>query len=230
MKHLGIITLALCLFACGPEEVTDIVTDDDRELLPDPEGLAHDTFPTEDVDSAESDISQIERMVYALLGKKGFDNEMMFFQVLDPQNGYASVTGAFEGWMEFTYWNRADGTMLLAETAAGCGPVCDQSLYFYSFSKGSDEFTQLELEDVIPTTEIDSHVELMADRGFEQFEMEGDDFFPWYTLPQEGTSILIEMDMDLNEIVFPIMELSWNKERFEVSKYIYEIELSEPYH
>ncbi len=55
---------------------------------------------------------------------------------LDPQNGYLKYTRA-ESTHTVVYWNKSDGTKLIAYETTGCGPVCESYVVFAVYDNGN---------------------------------------------------------------------------------------------
>ncbi|MEX1001422.1 MAG: hypothetical protein WDZ35_04840 [Crocinitomicaceae bacterium] len=65
----------------------------------------------------------------------GYFNLVEFIKV-DPKNGYIQYAQA-ESIQTIVYWNKSDGTKLVAREITGCGPVCESSIRFMISEDGS---------------------------------------------------------------------------------------------
>ena len=234
--HPVIFFVSTFLIACSSEpEVAETsegsVTEEiiEEAQTEDNEAIEAPTIEIEDVVEVANENWQINDYVEFILDTKvgeGFDDaEEPYFHHytdLDIGAGYAEVTGAYEGASTYVLWRMANGNDLIGTTSYGCGPVCDYSYLFqeYDGTKATDVS-----KSTLPQDEISAH--------FEKIEKEMQKKYPeltddpngqyMYSLPKEGTDLTLFMSYHLNDFEFPIMVLSWDKEKFSVKKKISEL-------
>lgn len=139
-----------------------------------------------------------------------------YYKLLDVANGYAEVTGAYEGEDHFAIWRMANGHDLVGYTSMGCGPVCSYEARFYEID--GDESTEV-TETILPWNELNAHAEKIKTKVIESFgELEYDDTEYIFQLPQKGTSMEVYISLSANDFEFPIVLLSWDKTKFSISK------------
>jgi hypothetical protein len=223
--------LILGLWSCGgSDEVVSEENEEESDTLmteveEENEELAEDVFIPENADGNW----QIDDYAEMLTGDKiaasadeaNMENSVgWFYQELDLSGGFASVTGAIEGWQEFVVWRMADGDDLVGFMSVGCGPVCDYAFRFY---KGQGENAQqIEMNEVFPMTEINElqetkHKEILdRDNGF-GFDYP-EDAQLYYHFPKKGTSMEVDIVIGADELQEPIFSLSWDKTKFSIAK------------
>ena len=65
----------------------------------------------------------------------GVGESKHYLNIYEPKSGYLSYEGAYQGNVEITYWNKSDGTKLVACTQTACGPMCEQNISFYIYTE-----------------------------------------------------------------------------------------------
>jgi hypothetical protein len=188
----------------------------------------------------ESDKSEVKEMLYAPVNEDGiwqindyaelFVGEKIYrtpedipadlvgggnyYESLDVEGGFASVTGAYEGWSEFVLWRMKNGKDLLGKMVAGCGPVCGYVFEFYQCQ--NEETVLLDFQDILPVAEMDKHRNMMYEKILAEFDWieYPDDYQYIYNLPEKGTSMEVDLMVGADEVFVPILNLGWNKERF----------------
>lgn len=138
------------------------------------------------------------------------------FGVFDPQNGYLSITGAFEGGWEMCYWVTKAGGTLVAVSSYACGPVCYQEQYRFFEQRGT---TLTEVEpphEPITFEDLFDTAQLSPELAKELRDHEPNHLF---SLPQRGTAIGVGiqtevMDFDLPDGVLRKLRLAWADGRF----------------
>lgn len=123
-------------------------------------------------------------------------NRQIRIRTLNSKNGYLVAEWA-ESINYFTYWNLTDGSgnKLLAVVSRGCGPVCDDTIWFYRIIKYNSEnagyrFEKVKTNDIIKN--FDKLPEILIGH-------EIDDYYPIsYNLPQKGKNILMCNPDDIN--------------------------------
>ena len=202
-------------------ELTEEIVQEDKAVE---EIIEAPAIEIEEVVEVENENWQIDDYVHFILGTKVGntfeDAEEPYYHHymdLDIGAGYAEVTGAYEGASTYVLWRMGNGNDLIGTTSYGCGPVCDYSYLFqeYDGTKATDV-----TETILPQEEIAAH--------FEKIEKEMQDKYPdftddphgqyMYQLPKEGTDLTLYMSYHLNDFEFPIMVLSWDKEKFSVKE------------
>jgi len=221
----------LGLFSCGNssenvnegvEEVLDTAT---TVLEEQEEELVEELFIPENADGNWQIDDYAEMLTGDVIAssadKANMENSVgWYYQELDLAGGFASVTGAIEGWQEFVVWRMADGDDLIGFMSVGCGPVCDYAFRFYK-GQGEDA-QQIEMKDVFPMTEINEiqeakHKEILdRDNGF-GFDYPEDSQL-YYHFPKKGTSMEVDIVVGADELQEPIFSLSWDKSKFSIDK------------
>lgn len=142
-----------------------------------------------------------------------------FYQVLDVQGGFASVTGPIEGWKEFVVWKMENGDDLVGTMTVGCGPACD---YKYTFYKGlGSAVHEIDLDEVIPVNELEKKLQIKGDKLRKKYKVEyPEDQVIVYNLPQKGTSMQVDVILGADEERVPMATLSWNKKEFSIKNYL----------
>jgi hypothetical protein len=143
------------------------------------------------------------------------------YNILDVENGYASITGAYEGSFEFAVWRMANGNDLVGKTSSECGPGCNYKFSLYEITKDGDIDVT---EALIPMDAIEKQRQKLESKAKAEGRME-EEFGSQlkFILPQKGTSMDVYLSMNSNELEFPIVTLSWDKSKFTISKKFEEI-------
>lgn len=227
MKYAFLSALTFLLIACGSsennaEENSAETNPVETDSVPNPDQGEPDTSSTLIELKEKNQVNDYAE--YFLQGKVFEDREKMdfekgdmhYYETLDLKNGYASVTGAYEGSYQFAIWRMANGNDLVGKTSMACGPVCDYNFSFYEITADGD----IDVTDqIMPMDEIQKQRQKMEDKATADGKMEKDSFTQLrFILPQKGTSMDVYLSMNSNELEFPIVTLSWNKEKFTVSK------------
>ena len=142
-------------------------------------------------------------------------NGSHYYETIDINNGYASVSGTFEGTYTLAVWHMANGEDLVAKTSKFCGPGCD---YTYSFYQIRRQLVNVVTETIVPIEDITKHQEKMFAKLKTKHPIDYETSQLMFVLPQKGTSIEIYLSADANEYEFPIVRLDWNKEAFVIGK------------
>jgi len=236
MKNYFLTSSFLLLLSCGgtnDESFGANETNTDTVLTTD--GL-HDSNSTNSIDNSEQiqiiplkEKNQITDYVEHFLGGKVFeDKEKMdfkkgdihFYEILDVKNGFARVTGYYEASYDFAVWRMANGNDLVGKTSKSCGPVCDYAFNFFEIANiDAKDVT----ETILPMNELNSHSAKIRKKVTDRYVIEDEESQLIFMLPQKGTSMDVYISMNYNEIEFPILNLSWNKEKFVIAKKIEEI-------
>lgn len=136
------------------------------------------------------------------------------FEVMDAKNGFLKITGAMEGHFEMCYWNKSDGSKLIAVYQEGCGPVCDVERFdFFTYKNGilkADDFTR-----IIPEVYDDF---FSGNPAEQRKKLEHADIIITlrYRLPQSGKNITVLWGNEETEEVYRkwakglTMELIWS--------------------
>ena len=78
--------------------------------------------------------------VNEILQKVSINEPEYYIEKYLPRNGYIAYTpGPVEVFVEMVYWNKSDGSQLIATQSRSCGPVCDMEISFESYKDGSYE-------------------------------------------------------------------------------------------
>lgn len=226
INSLFLIAVTTCFISCNGEQNTTATTENTNE--------------TEQVNASENSVDTVEANVpeiklkeknqindyaeYFLQGKikdksedMNYENgDMHYYEILDIANGYCRVSGMYEGWYEMAVWRMENGNDLIGMFSAGCGPVCEYSIHFYEVNADSDKEVT---NDVLPMKEIEAHAEKMKEQALqEDVLIEGDMTGLKFIIPQKGTSMDVYLSINSNELEFPIITLSWDKKKFNISK------------
>jgi len=193
---------------------------------------ASDSFDvrlSEPFDSATASNNwQIDAYVQHIMGESiGMDSKSIsndkgvfwYYQKLDVAGGFASLTGALEGWKEFVLWRKEDGQDLIGEMTVGCGPACDYNFKFYSgIGKGIEE---VPLKTVVPVAEFEKTKSKIWDDILEKYPTDyPEDYQYRFIFPEKGTDMQVELVLGADEIQIPFALLGWNKMTFFVKKYL----------
>lgn len=154
-------------------------------LLPD------DVFPVEEI-SKEN-----RALLLKHIGKnKAFDISSTPIGVCDVKNGYLNLTGSQYDW-EMCYWNLEDGGKLVAvnnSTETGS----EIRVFFYDNGKLTEDYNYIlggeqdyQLNDFFDVSKLSSQSRRYAEQQFTN-----DAYHLYYQLPQNGTSIIISIDID----------------------------------
>lgn len=112
---LTVIVLAFSALAQQPQNVTDYYM-----LLTD----KNYSYPSED-------LSRAAKIKY----------RKEHIEVADTKNGYLRYTDAGEGFGEVALFKKTDGSYIVAQATAGCGPACVGGVTFYTYADG--QFTDV---------------------------------------------------------------------------------------
>jgi hypothetical protein len=230
MRYFYLVTLILA--ACGSSENQDSTT------------AAHSNSPETDAAvNVESEIIETNKETIELKEKNQVNNyaeyflqakvfedralmdfekgDMHYYEILDLKNGYASVTGYYEGSYQFAIWRMANGNDLVGKTSSECGPGCNYKFSLYEITKDGD----IDVTDaLIPMDDIEKQRQKLESRAKAEGRME-EEFSSQlkFILPQKGTSMDVYLSMNLNELEFPVVTLTWDKSKFTISKKFEEI-------
>ena len=206
------------------EEPTSNETSLDETEISDMEALAE----SEETSSVISDENwQITDYIQHLHGEKVVESNAdldpsngvnWFYQTLDVKGGYASITGAVEGWKEYVIWRMKDGNDLVGELSVGCGPACT---YDYSFYKGvGSQVETIETSEVIPVDELMEYANELQPKAIKEYPLDyEEDMQLVYVFPQKGTGMQVDLVLGADELRIKLANLSWDKEKFSVSSH-----------
>lgn len=140
-----------------------------------------------------------------ILQKRGEYVQTYSIRELDMKNGYFvyAPNGAEVTYTQ-VYWNRKDGSQLLATEEWGCGPVCSSSIYFTSYKDGV--LTGLDNKVVIPEIE---RLPMMLVPEYNPDDTQADPIEFKYVLPKKGKNIRYCLDEKC-------IELAWHEGTFKV--------------
>lgn len=218
------------LMACGGEETADEAAENESTVdTQEEEAIEENVVDDEELYMPENEDGQWQINDYAEMfaGGKIYNStdEMpedeigmhSYYQKLDIAGGYASVTGAYEGWSEYVLWRMADGRDLLGTMSAGCGPACSYTFNFYICEQ--EKTKKVNMQEMFPMDEMHEHRDMMREKALEKWELDyPEDFAYIYKFPQKGTSMQVDMMLGADEIHVPILKLSWNKEKFSIEE------------
>jgi hypothetical protein len=232
MKYFYLATLMLILTACGSSENQDSTTADDSA------SRETDTAVTVEAEINEpihetielKEKNQVNDYAEYFLQAKVFEDpssmdfekgDMHYYETLDLKNGYAAITGAYEGSYQFAIWRMANGNDLVGKTSSECGPGCNYKFTLYEITKDGDIDVT---EALIPMDDIEKQRQKLESKAKAEGKME-EEFNSQlkFILPQKGTSMDVYLSMNLNELEFPIVTLSWDRSKFTISKKFEEI-------
>jgi hypothetical protein len=232
MKYFYLATLMLILTACGSSENQDSTTADDSA------SRETDTAVTVEAEINEpihetielKEKNQVNDYAEYFLQAKVFEDpssmdfekgDMHYYETLDLKNGYAAITGAYEGSYQFAIWRMANGNDLVGKTSSECGPGCNYKFTLYEITKDGDIDVT---EALIPMDDIEKQRQKLESKAKAEGRME-EEFNSQlkFILPQKGTSMDVYLSMNLNELEFPIVTLSWDRSKFTISKKFEEI-------
>lgn len=235
MNKLLIPVVSFLLFSCGGNERSDQpangTEDVTNEEISDSSEVVDVIEEIEYVPENEDGVWQIDDYAEMIKGRKIYKShddipvdEMSsseYFQELDLRGGFASVTGAYEGWGEFVIWRMEHGGTLLGTMSAGCGPVCSYSFRFYIFNDQNEIVNEDAAEDVLPFRDIDAQKEKLMEKVLIKYpDIEyPEEYSALYKFPRKGTSMSVDLLVGADEIQIPMLELSWDKMSFQVSNY-----------
>lgn len=151
--------------------------------------LPNDALPMEGISVAN------RKLLLGHIGEeKSYDISPTPIDVYDVKNGYLSLGGMQYGW-EMSYWNLQDGRKLVAindNTEAGS----EIRTFFYQDGKlTEDPYYQLggkqtyQLSDFVDVAKLPS-----AAKNFAAQQFAKGNYFLYYQLPQQGTSLTVNID------------------------------------
>jgi len=231
MKLTALLFSILFIYACGSSETTSpedkIIEDSATAVIP-----ATDTIQKmiglPEIQEGQVELkekNQVNDYAEYFLQAKVFDDhtkmnyeqgDMHYYEVLDIKNGYAKVTGAYEGSYTFAIWRMANGNDLVGKTSMSCGPVCDYTYEFFEITPDGDLNVT---KTVLPQKEISEHCKFMVDKAMAEEKMDQSVKSQMlFELPQQGTDIQVYLSLNSNELEFPLLTLSWDKSKFTISK------------
>lgn len=123
---------------------------------------------------------------------------------VDEENYYATLVGGWEGQAYLTVFIKPDGTHLLVISVLGCGPMCNQDLFF--FERRNSKWVPAS-DDIFPYLSDAEQTALAEEIGAE-------DFLGLYELPQFGTDITYVNQYDWSETPEIHYLFSWEGGRF----------------
>ncbi|MEO9531272.1 MAG: hypothetical protein ABJG68_11890 [Crocinitomicaceae bacterium] len=241
MKKLSFIVVGLFLVSCGGAEED---SKDNAENLNEQEVevVANDSSSNEVLEEEqyipenEDGNWQIDDYAEMFIGgeiaataeESNMENAVgWFYQELDLAGGFASVTGAIEGWNEYVIWRMTDGDDLIGTMSVGCGPVCDYAFTFYK-GKGKDA-SPIEMTEIMPMNEIEAHKKEMHEKVLNDDKYGGFDYPEdaqlYFRFPQKGTSMEVDLIVGADELQTTILELTWDKTKFSIKKKYTEIKV-----
>ncbi|MCG8573357.1 MAG: hypothetical protein MI810_00615 [Flavobacteriales bacterium] len=236
-KNILWLLTGLFLLSCGGEtndksEASEESTEVAEENATDHE-LDEEISEAGDEDIDDSDAWQIDDYAELLLKSDVYSEEekdklyeeknydILWYETLDKKGGFARVVGPFEGAYTYCLWRMADGSDLIGETTIGCGPVCDYSAQFFKQNKSEGKEVS---QTILPNEEMDAHRDEIIAKVKEKHDLEyPEDVQYIFELPQKGTSMTVQISIGANELEFPLLELSWDKEKFSIAKKFNEI-------
>ena len=173
--------------------------------------------------------SEIELMISNYLEGKnsmqnGIGNGKHYLSKYEPNNGYLSIIGAYEGSEAMTFWNVSDGSKLIGYTSEDCGPICDHNIIFYLKTK--NHMTRLDLNHVLPTITLSDFMDVPAMKrdGIDVTQV-AESFYSTdliYNLPSKGKNIIVESQFNDLDVPSELgkynlgwkIELVWNDGTF----------------
>lgn len=228
-RNLLLIATAFLIIACNnesnpspstSEEPAETTTKQPQELIVESD-VPSSIFYLKD-ENLITDYAEffLETKIYNTPEEMTAGNGSYYYETIDVKNGFAVVSGTFEGSYTLAVWHMANGEDLVGKTSMGCGPVCDYSFDFYQVRA---QLVNDVTSTIVPINEINEHKEKMLTKLNKKHEV--DDHNPQlkFVLPQKGTSIEVYLSVDANEYEFPILRLDWNKEEFFIGKKYEEI-------
>lgn len=138
--------------------------------------------------------------------------------IVDTNNGYLRMFGAFEGHVQMCFWKLLKGNDLIAVYMEGCGPVCFvERFVFYEFDEG--EFKAVDFEGVMPDVSGDFYKGSPED--MERLMKKNDVIASvLFELPRNGQDIVVKWGNEgrkedyMDYVVGDRMLLKWNGDRF----------------
>ncbi|NMM50913.1 hypothetical protein [Marinigracilibium pacificum] len=148
----------------------------------------------------------------------------IFLYDYQPNNGFLSYGGKYEGINSVVFWNLSNGGQLIADWSQSCGPICDENIRF--FIRHNSKMVYQEQFNVLPTITIRDFIDI--DKMIND-EINVDEiilsFYSYdlgYILPEKGKNLIIESQYI--ELFFPeeyeeyklgqTIELIWNDGTF----------------
>ena len=138
----------------------------------------------------------------------------------DLKNGFLKLEGTWEGWAEIALFKKTDGSYLIAEMRADCGPGCEGHLRFFTYK--NSKWNDVTYDYLPKYGEIAMAFNQKRPKGTRAANVAGDDtegFSFLYQLPRVGRSIKISCGMcipkqnDPND-QFIFAEYIWNGAKF----------------
>lgn len=131
----------------------------------------------------------------------------------DVRNGYLRLEGPWEGWAEIALFKMNAGGYLLAEANAGCGPACDGSVRFWTYSAG--RWTEVTRSYPFNFSSADV-MRAFRERGGKGDDLgENEEIPTYFLLPREGRTIKVACNMcDDSAEHFTLFEYEWNGTKF----------------
>ncbi len=224
MKRILIFGFGFLLINCGgdPESSETQEVNEEKAVEELDQSVETDVVESNYVSPPEEKKWQIDDYAEFLLNARivssadsmNYENgDMYYYERLSINGGYARITGAFEGVIEFGLWRMGNGNDLIGRTDMGCGPVCDYSFSFFEQDKNNGiEVT----ESIIPLNSMDEHQEKVYELVLEKYpeiEYPEDKQYRFF-MPPHGTSMNVNLVVGADEVEVPLLQLGWDQSKF----------------
>ncbi len=183
----------------------------DREV--DGKGLIHDVLNTMEAQNKTLTEEYAEALLVKLAAdSEYYDEEDLSIGDLNSEDYYGEINGPWDGSVFFTIFLRKNDTPILALDQRGCGPLCRQTLTFYTYEDGV--WTDVsDVSDVFPSiseAELDQKTDEIMTILRENNEEESVNFI--YNLPTSGTSIDLvdQYDVFRDDKIGTLYKFEWD--------------------
>lgn len=139
---------------------------------------------------------------------------LYYYKERDLIGNYVHVSGGYMGDYFFAYWKMSNGNDLIGVTHYNCQANCLYECSFYEFSE--DDSVEVSSQ-VMPLKKMVKHMKKMKAKVIgSRGNMDDEEVQFKFVLPHNSGVLGVHISMDRNKIEFPILELQWTGERFEV--------------
>jgi hypothetical protein len=174
-------------------------------------------------DYSKKPISSIHNYAERLLGakiveKKGDMNireaKLFYYKKKDLGGQYVHISGEYSGDYYLAMWKMKDGRDVVVITHYRCEAWCNYEMSCYAFTK--TDSTEVSTE-VFPLKKMVKQLNKMRKKVLIEKDLEDKSAQYKFILGSGQGLMKVYISMDHNKIEFPILDLSWNGNQFQVS-------------